>query len=197
MLASADSQIVEVPGGTNNHNYANVPLIVRVAVETDADAVWPGWGHASENPELPASLAANGIRFIGPPSGPMAALGDKIGSTILAQAAEVPTIPWSGTGVTWSLMDSADECSIPDTVYKKACVQDLESCLASCNRIGYPLMIKASWGGGGKGIRKVLNDDEVRRVFQQVQGEVPGSPIFTMKLAPQSRHLEVQLLCDM
>ncbi|CAA2994471.1 acetyl- carboxylase 1-like [Olea europaea subsp. europaea] len=57
-------------------------------------------------------------------------------------------------------------------------------------------MIKASWGGGGKGIRKVHNDDEVKALFKQVQGEVPGSPIFIMKLASQSRHLEVQLLCD-
>jgi acetyl-CoA carboxylase/biotin carboxylase 1 len=58
-------------------------------------------------------------------------------------------------------------------------------------------MLKASWGGGGKGIRKVHSDDEVTQVFKQIQGEVPGSPIFAMKLAPLSRHLEVQLLCDM
>jgi pyruvate carboxylase len=55
---------------------------------------------------------------------------------------------------------------------------------------------QASWGGGGKGIRKVHSDADVHLVFKQVQGEVPGSPIFTMKVAPQSRHLEVQLLCD-
>ena len=57
-------------------------------------------------------------------------------------------------------------------------------------------MLKASWGGGGKGIRKVTSDEDVRAVFKQIQGEVPGSPIFAMKLAPQSRHLEVQLLAD-
>lgn len=68
--------------------------------------------------------------------------------------------------------------------------------MAACNKIGYPVMLKASWGGGGKGIRKVLNDEEVRAVFKQIQGEVPGSPIFAMKLAPPSRHLEVQLLAD-
>jgi hypothetical protein len=56
--------------------------------------------------------------------------------------------------------------------------------------------LQASWGGGGKGIRRVHSDEDVRLVFKQVIGEVPGSPVFTMKLAPQSRHIEVQLLCD-
>lgn len=63
------------------------------------DAVWPGWGHASENPELPDALKAKGIVFLGPPAVSMAALGDKIGSSLIAQAAEVPTLPWSGSHV--------------------------------------------------------------------------------------------------
>lgn len=66
---------------------------------THVDAVWPGWGHASENPELPDALSAKGIIFLGPPSISMAALGDKIGSSLIAQAAEVPTLPWSGSHV--------------------------------------------------------------------------------------------------
>jgi acetyl-CoA carboxylase/biotin carboxylase 1 len=61
--------------------------------------VWPGWGHASENPELPDALKAKGIVFLGPPAISMAALGDKIGSSLIAQAAEVPTLPWSGSHV--------------------------------------------------------------------------------------------------
>lgn len=64
-------------------------------------AVWPGWGHASEVPELPDSLLARGIHFLGPPAGPMSALGDKIGSSLIAQAAGVPTLPWSGSHVTF------------------------------------------------------------------------------------------------
>lgn len=63
------------------------------------DAVWPGWGHASENPELPDALNAKGIVFLGPPAISMAALGDKIGSSLIAQAADVPTLPWSGSNV--------------------------------------------------------------------------------------------------
>ncbi|CAI8619508.1 unnamed protein product [Vicia faba] len=123
-----------------NNNYANVQLILEIAEITHVDAVWPGWGHASENPELPDALKAKGIVFLGPPAVSMGALGDKIGSSLIAQAANVPTLPWSGS--------------------------------------------------------HVHNDDEVRALFKQVQGEVPGSPIFIMKVASQSRHLEVQLICD-
>ena len=63
------------------------------------DAVWPGWGHASENPELPDALKEKGIIFLGPPADSMIALGDKIGSSLIAQAADVPTLPWSGSHV--------------------------------------------------------------------------------------------------
>ncbi|KIY96881.1 acetyl-CoA carboxylase / biotin carboxylase [Monoraphidium neglectum] len=187
-------QFVEVPGGTNNNNYANVKLIVQVAERAGVDAVWPGWGHASENPELPEALAARGIRFLGPPAAAMAALGDKIGSTILAQAAGVPTLPWSGSGVAISYEDCGGV--IPQDTYDQACVFTLDEAIEACAKIGYPVMLKASWGGGGKGIRKVQSDEDVRAVFKQIQGEVPGSPIFAMKLAPLSRHLEVQLIAD-
>lgn len=187
-------QFVEVPGGTNNNNYANVQLIVEMAEITHVDAVWPGWGHASENPELPDALNAKGIVFLGPPATSMAALGDKIGSSLIAQAADVPTLPWSGSHV--KIPPESCLITIPDEVYRNACVYTTEEAIASCQVVGYPAMIKASWGGGGKGIRKVHNDDEVRALFKQVQGEVPGSPIFIMKVASQSRHLEVQLLCD-
>ncbi|KAL2503796.1 Acetyl-CoA carboxylase 1 [Abeliophyllum distichum] len=187
-------QFVEVPGGTNNNNYANVQLIVEMAEITHVNAVWPGWGHASENPELPDALSAKGIVFLGPPAASMAALGDKIGSSLIAQAAEVPTLPWSGSQV----KTPSESClvTIPEDTYREACVHTTEEAIASCQVVGYPAMIKASWGGGGKGIRKVHNDDEVKALFKQVQGEVPGSPIFIMKVASQSRHLEVQLLCD-
>ncbi|KAL3149360.1 hypothetical protein ABBQ32_002163 [Trebouxia sp. C0010 RCD-2024] len=189
-------QFVEVPGGSNANNYANVRLIVQTAEKANVDAVWPGWGHASEKPELPAALAetASSISFLGPGAEAMAALGDKVGSTILAQAAGVPTLPWSGSDVSLSYKECKG--SIPGDVYQRACLHSVEETLACCNTIQYPCMLKASWGGGGKGIRKVGNDEEVRMAFKQVQGEVPGSPIFAMKLAPQSRHLEVQLLCD-
>ncbi|KIH68854.1 Carbamoyl-phosphate synthase L chain, ATP binding domain protein [Ancylostoma duodenale] len=129
------------PGGDNRNNYANVEEIVNHAVEKGVDAVWAGWGHASENPELPKQLSARGIVFIGPPASAMFSLGDKIASTIIAQ-------------------------------------------------------IKASEGGGGKGIRKCKNEADFKENFVQVQTEVPGSPIFIMKCVENARHIEVQLIAD-
>jgi acetyl-CoA carboxylase/biotin carboxylase 1 len=122
------SEVVDVPGGSNNNNYANVSLIIDIAERRGVDAVWAGefrifrigdgtspvcraelvarndakplsgWGHASENPMLPDGLAATkrNIKFIGPSGAPMRALGDKIGSTIIAQSAGVPCIGWNG-----------------------------------------------------------------------------------------------------
>ena len=77
----------------------------------------------------------------------------QIGSTIFAQAAEVPTLAWSGSHVSMSF----EECNgvIPPEIYDKACIFSVEQAISSCNQIGYPMMLKASWGGGGKGIRKV------------------------------------------
>eukprot|EP00961_Rhodomonas_salina_P277772 3753627-Rhodomonas_salina.3 len=80
---------VEVPGGSNKNNYANVDLIIQTAISQGVDAVWPGWGHASENPKLPNGLAEKGIKFIGPKGPVMYVLGDKIAANILAQTAKV------------------------------------------------------------------------------------------------------------
>ncbi|RFU30919.1 hypothetical protein B7463_g5389, partial [Scytalidium lignicola] len=174
-------QYVEVPGGTNNNNYANVELIVDVAERMGVHAVWAGWGHASENPKLPESLAASPkkIIFIGPPGSAMRSLGDKISSTIVAQHAKVPCIPWSGTGI--------DEVHV-----------DEENGLVTVDEheIGFPVMIKASEGGGGKGIRKADSEQGFEALYKAAASEIPGSPIFIMKLAGNARHLEVQLLAD-
>ncbi|KAG6970278.1 hypothetical protein JG688_00004932 [Phytophthora aleatoria] len=187
--------VVEVPGGSNNHNYANVSLIIEIAERFNVDAVWAGWGHASENPHLPDTLAQTErkIVFIGPPGKPMRALGDKIGSTIIAQSAKVPTIAWNGDGME---VDYKEHDGIPDEIYNAAMLRDGEHCLDECKRIGFPVMIKASEGGGGKGIRMVHEESQVLSAWEAVRGEIPGSPIFVMKLAPKSRHLEVQLLAD-
>ncbi|KAI0918018.1 hypothetical protein AcV5_002805 [Taiwanofungus camphoratus] len=187
---------VEVPGGSNNNNYANVDLIVDVAERSGVHAVWAGWGHASENPRLPESLAANKIVFIGPPGSAMRSLGDKISSTIVAQSAEVPTMPWSGTGIAQTVLSEQGFVTVPDDVYMRACVTTVEEGLERAEQIGYPIMIKASEGGGGKGIRKVEAPEAFKNAFHAVAGEIPGSPIFIMKLAGQARHLEVQLLAD-
>jgi acetyl-CoA carboxylase / biotin carboxylase 1 len=122
----------------------------------------------------------------------MQALGDKIGSTIIAQSAGVPTIAWNGDGLTVDYKATG----IPQSVYDKANVLTAEDALKCAERIGYPVMIKASEGGGGKGIRKVMRSEDVSALYRQVQNEIPGSPIFVMKMASKARHLEVQLLAD-
>ncbi|KAJ5788255.1 Acetyl-coenzyme A carboxyltransferase N-terminal [Penicillium paradoxum] len=191
-------QYVEVPGGTNNNNYANVELIVDVAERMDVHAVWAGWGHASENPRLPESLAASPkkIIFIGPPASAMRSLGDKISSTIVAQHAGVPCIPWSGTGVDEVKVDDNGIVTVEDEIYNKGCTFSPEEGLAKAKEIGFPVMVKASEGGGGKGIRKVENEEEFFALYNAAANEIPGSPIFIMKLAGNARHLEVQLLAD-
>ncbi|GMM31007.1 acetyl-CoA carboxylase [Martiniozyma asiatica (nom. inval.)] len=192
-------QYVEVPGGTNNNNYANVELIVEIAERVKADAVWAGWGHASENPDLPELLAASPrkVIFIGPPGSAMRSLGDKISSTIVAQHAKVPCIPWSGTGVEKVQLDEATGLvSVDEETYAKGCCTGPEDGLAKAKIIGFPVMIKASEGGGGKGIRKVDNEEDFVRLYNQAANEIPGSPIFIMQLAGSARHLEVQLLAD-
>ncbi|KAF4790562.1 Acetyl-CoA carboxylase [Turdus rufiventris] len=158
---------VPVPGGTNNNNYANVELIVDISKRIPVQAVWAGWGHASENHKLPELLQKNGIAFLG----------------LVAQ---------------WSEEDQKDQqtISIPLETYAQGCVKDLEEGLEVAMRIGYPLMIKAAEGGGGKGIRKVEAAEEFSACFRQVQAEAPGSPIFLMQLAQHARHLEVQVLAD-
>ncbi|ORX86109.1 acetyl-CoA carboxylase [Anaeromyces robustus] len=188
-------QYVEVPGGSNNNNYANVDLIVDIAERTGVH-VWAGWGHASENPKLVDALTKSNIVFIGPTSNAMRTLGDKISSTIVAQTANVPCIAWSGDGITVDAKEGELITSIDDELYQKATVHNAEEGLAVAKRIGFPVMIKASEGGGGKGIRMVNDPEHFESCFVQVQREVAGSPIFVMRMADHSRHLEVQLLAD-
>ncbi|XP_031639002.1 acetyl-CoA carboxylase isoform X2 [Contarinia nasturtii] len=186
---------VPVPGGSNNNNYANVELIVDIAVRTQVQAVWAGWGHASENPKLPELLRKESIVFLGPPERAMWALGDKVASSIVAQTAEVPTLSWSGSSL--KAQYNNKKIKISSELFNRGCVSTAEEGLAAAQKIGFPVMIKASEGGGGKGIRRVDKSEDFASLFRQVQAEIPGSPIFVMKLASGARHLEVQLLADM
>jgi acetyl-CoA carboxylase/biotin carboxylase 1 len=200
---------VEVPGGASNNNYSNVDLIVEIAEQTGmyscttftpqgVHAVYVGWGYASENPTLSEKLAALPSRpvFIGPPPNAMRALGDKIASTIVAQSADVPCIDWSGAGLKCDTRDENGLVFVGAELFEKATVRCVEKGIEHADRIGYPVMIKASEGGGGKGIRMVHGRNEFNAAFEQVCREIPGSPVFVMKLAQNSRHLEVQLIAD-
>lgn len=94
----------------------------------------------------------------------MWALGDKIASSIVAQTADVPTLPWSGSEL--KAQYSGKKIKISSELFKKGCVATVEECLAASNKIGFPIMIKASEGGGGKGIRKVENPEELPALFR-------------------------------
>jgi biotin carboxylase len=172
-----------------------VDLIADVAESKAVHGVWAGWGHASENPRLPERISeiANGkIAFLGPGPDAMRALGDKVGSTIIAQSVGVPTLPWSGAGMRCDYANGG----IPEETYAKAVVATVEQAIEAAGAVGFPLMVKASEGGGGKGIRKASNVEELRIAFRHVQSEVVGSPVFLMALAQSTRHLEVQVLAD-
>ena len=184
-LHHADS-FVEVPGGPNFNNYANVSVIVRLARDNRVDAVWPGWGHASENPALPKTLEENGILFIGPTDRAMFLLGDKIASTIIAESAGVPCVSWSGTGVRVQ-PDADGRVEVPDDKFAEACVNSAEEAVHVAERVGYPIMIKASEGGGGKGVRMATRADQIAPMYQAVVDEVKGSPVFLMRLCTVPR----------
>lgn len=185
-------EMIEIPDGPSANNYSNVKLIIDIALKTGCDAVWPGWGHCSEHPELPESLSkTKKVVFIGPRADAMQALGDKISSSIIAETAGVPTLPWSGMG-----LKCDDPLNISDDLFRKACVTDVQEAIEVGKKVGYPLMVKASEGGGGKGIRKVMTEADLPLAFESVKAEVVGSPIFLMRVAGNSRHLEVQVIAD-
>lgn len=191
--------LAKVPAGTNNFNYANVHLIKEIAEEWNCDAVWPGWGHASEDHALPLALkkSSQNIMWVGPTPEAMEALGCKIGSTIIAQSVGVPVVPWSGSKVIVT-PDSNGVFRVTAEQKAAACLTGLDSLKAmlEAGSLELPLMLKAAAGGGGKGIRVVRELSQIEDAFRQVVAEVKGSLVFAMKLVENCRHLEVQILAD-
>ncbi|GET91303.1 acetyl-coA carboxylase, putative [Leishmania tarentolae] len=191
-ISLADKHI-PVPGGSNSNNYANVEVIMQTALQNMCDAIYPGWGHASENPALPRECKkSKRVTFLGPSEEAMFTLGDKIASTIVAQSNGVPTVPWSGDRIRLP----SNTFSVDAASYEKAYVNSPEECEEVCRRIGFPVMIKASEGGGGKGIRSCKCMKDVKSLFFAVSEEVKGCHIFVMRMLENVRHLEVQLLAD-
>ncbi len=157
--------------------YLSIDEIIRVAKESGADAIHPGYGLLSENPDFVDACVQNGITFIGPKAETMRALGDKASARKVAIAADVPVIP--ATEVLGDDMDA---------IRKEAA------------EIGYPLMLKASWGGGGRGMRPILSEDELeekvlegRREAEAAFGNGEG---YLEKMITRARHVEVQILGD-
>ena len=158
-------------------SYLVIDRILQAARETGAQAIHPGYGFLSENRAFAEALQAAGIAFIGPPPGAIAAMGDKITSKKLAAEAGVSTVPGF-----MGLIGDADEA------------------VKIARQIGYPVMIKASAGGGGKGMRIAHSDAEAREGFQSSKNEAASSfgddRIFIEKFVTQPRHIEIQVLAD-
>ncbi len=158
-------------------SYIVIDKIMAAIKATGAEAVHPGYGFLSENMNFAAALEAAGVVFIGPPSPAIEAMGDKITSKKLAMEAGVSTVPGH-----------------------MGLIADAEEAVKIATQIGYPVMIKASAGGGGKGMRIAWDDAEAREGFQSSKNEAAASfgddRIFIEKFVTQPRHIEIQVLAD-
>jgi propionyl-CoA carboxylase alpha chain len=160
-----------------NQSYIVIDKVMSAIKESGAEAVHPGYGFLSENAKVAEALEEAGVAFVGPPKGAIEKMGDKITSKKIAKEAGVSTVPGY-----MGLIEDADEA------------------VKISNDIGYPVMLKASAGGGGKGMRIAWNDAEAREGFQSSKNEAANSfgddRIFIEKFVTQPRHIEIQVLCD-
>jgi len=160
-----------------NQSYLVMDKIIQAVEDTGADAVHPGYGFLSENPEFAKLLKKKKITFIGPNPHAIVSMGDKITSKKLAKDAGVSCVPGH-----------------------MGLIEDAEEAVKISTQIGYPVMIKASAGGGGKGMRIAWNDEEAREGFQSSKNEAANSfgddRIFIEKFVTQPRHIEIQVLGD-
>ncbi|PXA99544.1 acetyl/propionyl-CoA carboxylase subunit alpha [Nostoc sp. 3335mG] len=160
-----------------SESYLKAELILLAAKETGADAIHPGYGFLSERESFAKACAEAGIAFVGPPPGAIAAMGDKIESKKLAKAAGVNVVP-GFVGV----------------------IEDTEHAVRIAGEIGYPVMMKASAGGGGKGMRLAYSEQDVREGFEATRREGLASfgddRVFIEKFIESPRHIEIQVLGD-
>ena len=153
--------------------YTSMDRMMELIDETRPTMVWPGWGYFSEWPEFARALDDRSIVFLGPNENALRRLGDKMECVALSKELGIPNLPWSG----------------PEPIV------GLDMVMHHAEQIGYPVMVKASQGGGGRGIRPALSAESIVSVYNQVREEVPG-PIFVCKLARNCRHIEVQFVGD-
>ncbi|MGR3482951.1 acetyl-CoA carboxylase biotin carboxylase subunit [Salipiger marinus] len=170
-------EAVHIGAAPASQSYIVIDRIMGAIRQSGAQAVHPGYGFLSENPKFAQALEAEGVAFVGPPVKAIEAMGDKITSKKIAAEAGVNTVPgYMGL------------------------IADAEEAVTISNQIGYPVMIKASAGGGGKGMRIAWTDEEAREGFQSSKNEAASSfgddRIFIEKFVTQPRHIEIQVLCD-
>ena len=168
---------IEPPGATAVSAYLDLDVLMHALESTGADAVWPGWGFVAEDADFADRVNAAGMRFLGPSGDVMRSLGDKIGAKQVAERAGVPVIPWSGGALV-----------------------DRDDALKTAERVGYPLMLKASAGGGGRGIRAVDSPDEMEAAFRSASSEAASAfgddRLFLERKLSGGRHIEVQIAAD-
>ncbi len=164
-------------GPAADRPYLDHARLEKALRETNADAAWVGWGFVAEDAAFADLCARMGVTFIGPSPAAMRQLGDKIGSKLLAESVGVPVAPWSRGGV--------------DT---------LDDALAAARTIGYPLMLKATAGGGGRGIRTVTSDADLTAAYTLTRDEAQrafgSGVVFLERLVTGARHVEVQVIAD-
>ncbi len=175
-VALADEAVLLGPA-PSQASYLVIDKMIQAALQTGAQAIHPGYGFLSENAEFARRVEEAGIVFIGPKHAAIAAMGDKIASKKLAMAAGVRTIPGHNEAI-----ESLDDAA----------------CIAQA--LGYPVMVKASAGGGGRGLRVAFNDTELHQAFGACRHEARHSfgddRVFIEKLISQPRHIEIQVLAD-
>ncbi len=172
----ADEAVCIGPG-PSKESYLNIPRIIAAAEITNAEAIHPGYGFLAENAMFAEICESSGIKFIGPTPDAIEAMGDKSLAKETMRKAGVPVIPGS-----------------------EGVVETLEKAREIANEIGYPIMLKATAGGGGKGMRLVHNDDELENAWQTARAEAEaafGNPsLYTEKFIEKPRHIEIQILAD-
>ncbi|MEC8805210.1 MAG: acetyl/propionyl/methylcrotonyl-CoA carboxylase subunit alpha [Pseudomonadota bacterium] len=170
-------EAVHIGGAASADSYLRADRIIEAAKQTGAEAIHPGFGFLSENAHFVNAVEAAGLVFIGPGPKAIAVMGDKIESKALAESAGVSIVP--GT---------------------PGAVEDVDTALAAAKKIGYPVMVKASAGGGGKGMRVIKSADELadgmRAAMSEAQTAFGDSRVFIEKFVVQPRHIEIQLLAD-
>lgn len=157
--------------------YLNIDEIIRIAKNSGANAIHPGYGFLSENANFARKCAENGIIFVGPKPEAMAALGDKVTAKEVAIKTQIPIIESNKEDVT-----------------------DEAAAIREANRIGYPLMLKAAAGGGGRGMRVVRNDEELRKSYHEARSEAKNAfgddTVFLEKFVERPKHIEIQVAAD-
>ena len=175
--ADLADEAISIGGSSSSESYLVIEKIIAACKESKADAVHPGYGFLSENEEFAKALEKNKIAFIGPNRKAIVSMGDKIKSKKIAEEANVNVIPG----------------------YTKA-IKDEKEAVEIAKEIGYPVMLKASAGGGGKGMRVVRNDDECIDGFTRAKNESQASfgddRIFAEKFITEPHHIEIQILAD-